>query len=199
MGVQFHANGHVRPDDGAHMLNQITFTVVITISHHGAVQTQHHAVQRQGSAQLAQHLVAQLLKSLARHQTGGLSPGTGAFDQRPALGPGPAPGHPKRCGAQLGILGVLAGRRIKRLMKALQSRWNRRKSVGLGTNRSSKQTHGGSPSWVNRAVFCHSDRFPKRPLLAGEGVCTELASSGLTSKRIANYPYLTRAGCRFHA
>jgi hypothetical protein len=82
-------------------------------------------------------------------------------------------------------------------MKALQCRGNRRKRVGLGTNRSSKQTHGESPSRVNRVVFCHSDRFPKRPLLAGEGVCKGLASSGLTSKKIANYLYPTRAGGRF--
>ena len=65
MWVQLHADGHVRPDDGAHMLNQIAFTVVITVGHHGAVQTQYHTVQRQSSAQLAQHLIAQLLKSLA--------------------------------------------------------------------------------------------------------------------------------------
>jgi hypothetical protein len=174
------------------MLQQIAFAIVIAVGDHGAVQAQHHTIERQRGAQLPQHLVTQFLKGLARHQAGRLGPGTGTFDQGPTLGSGATPGYPKWRGAQLGVLGVLAGRRIKGLMEAFQRRGDRRKCVGFSTDGRGKQAHGGSPLWVAQAVLRHSDRFPKHRSQVGTGGSQAFTSSGFASKYVANYPLLTK-------
>ena len=65
MRVEFDADRHLRADDVAHAFDQVAFAVVVTVGHHGAMQAQHHGVDRHRGAQLPQHLVTQGFVGLA--------------------------------------------------------------------------------------------------------------------------------------
>ena len=86
--IEFGGDQHVRPDHRADPRQQIAFAIVIALRHHGAVQAEHDAVDRQGRRELIEDLVAQRLIGLALQQPAGLGPGRGALDQRRSPPPG---------------------------------------------------------------------------------------------------------------
>jgi len=47
MRVELDANHRLRPDQRAHALDDVAFDIIIAMRHHGAVQPEQHAVDRQ--------------------------------------------------------------------------------------------------------------------------------------------------------
>ena len=84
MQVKFDADLGARTDDFAYALDDIGFTVVVTLSHHRAVQWQQHDVDRHGSSKRRQQLVAQALVDRADGGAGRLSGSKEAEDVLPA-------------------------------------------------------------------------------------------------------------------
>ena len=82
--IEFGTHRHVGADQGAHVLQQISFAVVIAIGDHSAVQAKQHHVHGQGCLQVGQQLVPQPLVGVARGDAAGLRGGDHALDQCPA-------------------------------------------------------------------------------------------------------------------
>jgi hypothetical protein len=55
--IEFDTNDALGPDDGAYALDDIAFDVVVTERHHGAMQAEQYAVERQRSSYLGEDLV----------------------------------------------------------------------------------------------------------------------------------------------
>ena len=135
MRIEAGAQQHIGADDLADTAQKIALGVQISLRDHGAVQAQHHGIERQRRAQLIQNLVTQRFVGTTRDQAGGVGPGGGALDQCPALvGADPAPDRDRR-GAQRRRGRMLAGRGVKRALESLPVDNDGRKRVRLGRQR----------------------------------------------------------------
>ena len=142
VGIELGRDEDVRSHEGPDPLEQVALAIVIALRHHGAMQAEHDAVDRQGGPQLPKDLVAQLLIGLALHEAARLGPGSSAFDDVDRLGPGAAPqGHDWRRAQGRG-LGMGARGRIERSLEARAIGRDRRERVGFGGQRCREDAHG---------------------------------------------------------
>ena len=140
--VEFGADHHLRPDDGAHALQQVALAVVVAVGDHRAVQAEQHHVHRQRGAQVGQQLVAQRLVGGARGGAAGLRGGDHAFQQRPARRPCRA-AAPPTAGRRRSSCGRGAGRPCSsRAPGTSQPGGHRREGVGLGGQGGGEDAHG---------------------------------------------------------
>lgn len=131
MQVQFGANYHLRPDQGADMGQQVAFAIVIAIGHHGAMQVQQHHVHRHRGPQPGHQFVSQGLIDLAHRGAGRLRRGRQALDHLMPLGFCQLAPFMQRAGEEMRqVAGGIAPECP--LGEGGFAGWQRREGVGLG-------------------------------------------------------------------
>ena len=66
MRVELDANDAIRADEGADALEQVTFAIIVAECDHGAVQSEHDAIERQRGFDLGKDRVAHPLIGRSR-------------------------------------------------------------------------------------------------------------------------------------
>ncbi len=141
--IELDADHAVLADDGACPLDDVALHVVVAVGDHGAVQSEQHAVDRQGGLQLAQDLVAHELVVGPVGGAGRAGGEAAALDQREPLGGGTPAGDEQRGRAHArGIGGVLAGSEEHAFLVGGEAGRQGREGVGLGGERGGEQAHG---------------------------------------------------------
>ena len=140
--IELDADHAFGADDRPRPLDDVAFDVVVAVRHHGAVQAEQQAVDRQRRLELAQDLVAHELVVGAVGRAGGAGGKAAALDQLEAFLPRRAPGRrttaPCTCAARRPDARPAAGTPIPIVLEAGRQR---REGVGLGRERGGEQAH----------------------------------------------------------
>ena len=146
MRIELHSDHAVRPDDRPHPLGDIAFDVIIAVSHHGAVEAEEDAVERQGGFDLGEDFIAHGFVVGAVGGPRGGSGEAGAFDEGEALDGGAAAGDPERGGAHQGRrAGVFARAEEDALLVGFDRGRQGGEGVGFGGQRAGEDAHGSLP------------------------------------------------------
>ena len=142
--VELRAHRHLGPDDGADAPQNIALAIVIALGGRGAMQRQHHHIDRHGLLEIGQHLVAQRLIGRADDASAGLGEGADAFHHLPAPRLGAPTEDQKLAGAVIGRLARAIAMGEEAVGEALIARGDRGEGVGLGVEASDEDFHVGN-------------------------------------------------------
>ena len=82
--IEFRRNQHIRSDQCADARQEIPFRIVITLCHHGAVQTEHHRIDRHCGAEFCENRIPQRFIGLALDKTRRFRPtGSSLYHREP--------------------------------------------------------------------------------------------------------------------
>src|SRR5262245_4820522 len=141
MRVELDADHAFFAGNHASAFEEIALAVVVTLCDHGAVQMEDNAIDRAGSAQLIENLIAHAFVGSPRCDASGLGGIAGAFDQREALRCSALARDPQRRCLMARIVRVLPWRKVELFNKGTIGGRHRRKRVGLESKSRSKQSH----------------------------------------------------------
>ena len=146
VGVEFHADDAGGADQDADALGDVAFDVIIAVSHHGAVEAEEDAVERQGGCDLGEDFISHGFVVGAVGGPRGGSGEAGAFDEGEALDGGAAAGDPERGGAHQGRrAGVFARAEEDALLVGFDRGRQGGEGVGFGGQRAGEDAHGSLP------------------------------------------------------